>query len=297
MGHNHQHHGHGHGSDVQDEKLLGRAFLLIAGFMLVEVIGGVMANSLTLLADAGHMFLDATALGFSWYSLRLSRRSGDHNLSYGYHRYQVLASLFNGVTLLGLVAWILVEAFGRLLSPEGMLPIPALIVATAGFLVNILAYRWLHRAQDTATVRSAALHVLGDLLGSAAAIIAALTVYLTGWLYADPLLAVVIAAILGRGAWGVFKQSAHILLEGVPDGIDLKEIKSTLTARVAGVQEVHHVHAWALTAEKPMVTLHATVEEDSDLGNVMERLKTVLQEDFGIDHSTIQVEHGPCPDD
>jgi len=299
MGHNHQHHGHGrgHGSDIQDEKLLGRAFLLIAGFMVVEVVGGLMANSLTLLADAGHMFLDATALGFSWYSLRLSRRSDDHNLSYGYHRYQVLASLFNGVTLLALVVWILVEAFQRLLSPEGMLPIPALTVATAGFLVNIVAYRWLHRAQDTATVRSAALHVLGDLLGSAAAIIAALTVYLTGWLYADPLLAVVIAAILGRGAWRVFKQSAHILLEGVPDGIDLKEIKSTLTARVSGVQEVHHVHAWALTAEKPMVTLHATVDEDSDLGNVMERLKTVLQEEFGIDHSTIQVEHGPCPDD
>jgi cobalt-zinc-cadmium efflux system protein len=139
--------------------------------------------------------------------------------------------------------------------------------------------------------------VLGDLLGSAAAIIAALTVYLTGWLYADPLLAVVIAAILGRGAWRVLKQSAHILLEGVPDGIILKEIKGTLTARVPEVQEVHHVHAWALTAEKPLVTLHATVDEDSDLGNVMERLKTVLQEEFGIDHSTIQVEHGPCPDD
>ena len=263
--------------------------------MVVEVIGGLVANSLTLLADAGHMFLDATALGFSWYSLRLSRRSGDHNLSYGYHRYQVLASFMNGLTLLALVAWILVEAYRRLLAPEGMLPIPALLVATAGLIVNIVAFRWLHHAQDTATVRSAALHVLGDLLGSAAAIAAALTVYLTGWLYADPLLAVVIAAILARGAWRVLKESVHILLEGVPDGINLKEIRGTLTARVPEVLEVHHVHAWALTAEKPLVTLHATVDEDSDLGNVMERLKTVLQKEFGIDHSTIQVEHGPCP--
>ena len=128
--HQHRHQGHGHGSGIQDEKLLGRAFLLIAGFMVVEVIGGLAANSLTLLADAGHMFLDATALGFSWYSLRLSRRSGDHNLSYGYHRYQVLASFINGLTLLALVVWILVEAYRRLLAPEGMLPIPALLVAS-----------------------------------------------------------------------------------------------------------------------------------------------------------------------
>jgi len=290
-------HSHHPGSGIQDEKLLRRAFLLIAGFMLVEVAGGLLANSLTLLADAGHMFLDAMALGFSWYSLRLSRRSHDHNLSYGYHRYQVLAAFINGLTLIALVGWILLEAYHRLMSPEGMLPVPALIVATAGLLVNILAFRWLHHAQDTATVRSAALHVLGDLLGSAAAIIAALTVYFTGWPYADPLLAVVIAAILARGAWRVLSESAHILLEGVPHGIDLQEIRGALTARVSGVQEIHHVHAWALTAEKPLVTLHATVSEDSDLTGITARIKTVLSEEFGIDHSTIQVEHGPCPDD
>jgi len=293
-GHSHSHHG---GSGLRDEKLLRRAFFLIAAFMVVEVVGGLLANSLTLLADAGHMFLDAMALGFSWYSLKLSRRSHDRNLSYGYHRYQVLAAFMNGLTLMALVGWIILEAYQRLISPEGMLPVPALIVASAGLLVNVLAFRWLHHAQDTATVRSAALHVLGDLLGSAAAIVAALTVYFTGWPYADPLLAVVIAAILGRGAWRVLSESAHILLEGVPEGIDLQEIRGTLTARVAGVQEIHHVHAWALTAEKPLVTLHATVSEDSDLSSVTTRIKTVLNDEFGIDHSTIQVEHGPCPDD
>ncbi|TNF88987.1 MAG: cation transporter [Gammaproteobacteria bacterium] len=292
MGHDHH---HTHTRD--NEAIVGRAFVLIAGFMVVEVIGGLLANSLTLLADAGHMFLDATALGLSWYALRLSKRSNDHKLSYGYHRFQVLAAFINGLTLMGLVVWILVEAYGRLRAPEGMLALPALAVAAVGMVVNLIAFRWLHGAEDNATVRSAALHVIGDLLGSAAAIIAALTVYLTGWLYADPLLAIVIVVILGRGAWRVLKESAHILLEGVPHGINLKEIAETLAARVPGVIEVHHVHAWALTSEKPLVTLHASVDEGTELAGVVSHMKVVLNDDFGIDHSTIQVEHGPCPDD
>jgi cobalt-zinc-cadmium efflux system protein len=135
------------------------------------------------------------------------------------------------------------------------------------------------------------------MLGSAAAIIAALTVYLTGWLYADPLLAIVIVAILGRGAWHLVRDSTHILLEGVPEDLDLHKIRDTLSARVPGVLEVHHLHAWALTAERPLLTLHARVEEGIDLGGVVTHIKSVLTEDFGIDHSTIQVEHGPCPDD
>jgi cobalt-zinc-cadmium efflux system protein len=291
-------HSHEHNDDPHyHERLVGRAFLLIAGFMVVEVAGGVLTNSLTLLADAGHMFLDASALGFSWYALRLSRRAHDHNLSYGYHRYQVLATFINGLTLFALILWIAVEALERLQQPEGMLPIPALTVASVGLLANIVAFRWLHHAHDNATVRSAALHVIGDMLGSAAAIIAALTVYLTGWLYADPLLALVIVVILGRGAWRLLRDSSHILLEGVPEDVDLHEIRETLTARVPGVLEVHHLHAWALTAERPLLTLHARVEEGIDLGGVVARIKAVLTEDFGIDHSTIQVEHGPCPDD
>lgn len=270
--------------------------MLIASFMFVEIIGGLLANSLTLLADAGHMFLDASALGFSWYALRISQRLEDERLSYGYHRWQVLAAFVNGITLLGLVGWVLLEAFSRLRAPEIMIPGPALLVASAGFIVNLVAYRWLHHAHDNANVRSAALHVLGDLLGSAAAIIAALTVWLTGWLYADPLLALVIAAILARGAWRVLSQSAHILLEGVPEGIHLDTIADTLTKRVTGVNDVHHMHAWALTAEKPLLTLHARVDQPIDLEQVVWQIKQVLNEEFSIDHSTIQVEHGTCPD-
>jgi cobalt-zinc-cadmium efflux system protein len=292
MAHDHSHQTHG-----DHQRIVGRAFLLIAGFMVVEVVGGLLANSLTLLADAGHMFLDASALGFSWYALHLSRRGNDHILSYGYHRYQVLATFINGLLLFGLIAWILLEAWERLQQPQVMLPVPALAVATVGLIVNIVAFRWLHRGHDNAAVRSAALHVLGDLLGSVAAIASALIVYFTGWLYADPLLALVVVAILIRGAWRLVRDSTHILLEGVPVDLNLAEIRDSLTSRVPGVQEVHHLHAWALTAEKPLLTLHATVDEGIDISAVIARMKSVLLEDFGIDHSTIQVEHGPCPDD
>ena len=254
-------------------------------------------NALVLIADAGHMFLDATALGLSWWAARISARGADHSLSYGYHRYQVLAAFINGITLAVLVIWIAIEAVGRLQNPEYMDSIPALAVASVGFIVNIVAFRWLHGASDTTNVRSAALHVLGDLLGSAAAIVAALCVYLFGWLYADPILSIVIALILARGAYRVIAESAHILLEGVPKHLDLSEVKQELCDNIPNVVEVHHLHAWALTAEKPLLTLHAQVAEAGHVEGVVGEIKTILATTFGIDHSTIQVEVGPCPDE
>ena len=278
------------------ETILRRAFILIAVFMVVEAAGGILANSLTLLADAGHMFLDATALGLAWGATLLSRRSGDSRLSYGYHRFQVLAALLNGMTLVALVLWILYEAYQRLLTPQPMLPVPALVVATIGLAVNVIAFKWLHGADWNANVRAAALHVLGDLLGSAAAIIAALVVYFTGWTRVDPLLSLIIAFILGRGAWRVLRDACHILLEGVPKALDVHAMRDRLAA-VQGVVEVHHLHAWSLTAELPLVTMHARIEDEADIQPVVQRLKAVLLENFGVKHSTIQVERGPCPDE
>jgi len=285
----HQHH-------HSDTRILGRAFFLIAGFMLVELVAGFLTNALVLLADAGHMFLDATALGLSWWAARISERGFDHNLSYGYHRFQVLAAFINGLTLVVLVVWIAIEATTRLAQPEPILPLSTLAVAAIGFAINVVAFRWLHGASGNANVRSATLHVLGDLLGSAAAILAALLVYYFDWLYADPVLALAIVAILGRGAFRVLKESAHILLEGVPQHVDLAEIKRVLCS-IPSVMEVHHVHAWALTEEKPLLTLHALVSENTQVQPVVAEIKAVLNQDFGIDHSTIQVETGPCPDD
>lgn len=301
--HNHRHaHHHGHSHDhshaiTTDEKILRRTFFLIAGFMLVELVAGIVTNALVLIADAGHMFLDAAALGLAWWAVRISARGHDHSLSYGYHRFQVLAAFINGITLVGLVIWITIEAITRVAAPEPILPLPALAVATVGFAVNIIAFRWLHGASDTTNVRSAALHVLGDLLGSAAAITAAICVYFFDWLYADPILAGLIAFILGRGAYRVLKESTHILLEGVPQGINLTEIKSKLLHSIPNIVELHHMHAWALTAEKPLLTLHAQVADESHMQGVTEEIKSILNSQFGIDHSTVQVELGPCPDD
>ncbi|MEC8480482.1 MAG: cation diffusion facilitator family transporter [Pseudomonadota bacterium] len=289
--HNHDHH---HGN--ADVVMLRRAFVLTTVFLVVELIAGLWTNALVLIADAGHMLLDSVALGLAWWAAHLSTRNEDERLSYGYHRFQVLAAFVNGLTLAALVVWIAIEASSRLLTPEPMIPLPALAVATLGFVVNLIAFRWLHSGSSNTNMRSATLHVLGDLLGSAAAIIAALAVYLFGWLYADPVLTLLIVAILGRGAYRVLKETTHILLEGVPKGIDLQAIKRGLTDKVDGVVQIHHVHAWGLTAEKPLLTLHALVQEGTGVQTVVEDIKAVLRETYRIDHSTIQIEVGPCPD-
>jgi cobalt-zinc-cadmium efflux system protein len=265
--------------------------------MAVELVAGLLTNALVLIADAGHMFLDATALGLSWWAARISAKGYDQKLSYGYHRFQVLAAFINGLTLMALVVWIAFEALTRVANPEPILPLPALAVAVIGFIVNLVAFRWLHDTSGNANIRAAMLHVLGDLLGSAAAIVAALLVYFFGWLYADPVLALLIVIILGRGAYRVLKESTHILLEGVPQNVDLVEIKQVVCNSIPQVVEVHHVHAWALTAEKPLLTLHALVAEQTQVQPVIAEIKAVLNKNFGINHSTIQVETGPCPDD
>ena len=290
------HAGHNADRDRRHEQMLGRAFWLIAGFMGVEIVGAVIGNSLTLAADAGHMFLDASALGLSWYAMRLSRRAETNSLTYGYHRFQVLAAFVNALALLALCAWIVFEAVARLRAPEAILPLPVLAVALVGLVVNVLAYRMLHGTGNL-NVRSAALHVLGDLLGSVAAVVSALAVLAFGWRWADPVLALVVAAIVGRSAWRVLRDAGRILLEASPKGLDIDELQATLTARVPGVVAIHHVHAWALTSERPMLTLHATVEGTADTQSTVERIKAVLGAAFDIHHSTVQVEHGDCPDD
>ena len=296
-GHSHDHDDHHHHHGNADVVMLRRAFLLTTVFLVVELIAGLWTNALVLIADAGHMLLDSVALGLAWWAAHVSARGEDERLSYGYHRFQVLAAFVNGLTLAVLVVWIAIEASSRLLAPEPMIPLPALIVATLGFVVNIIAFRWLHSGSDNTNMRSAALHVLGDLLGSAAAIVAALAVYLFDWMYADPVLTLLIVAILTRGAYRILKESTHILLEGVPKGIDLNEIKRGLTANVDGVVQIHHVHAWGLTAEKPLLTLHALVQEGVGVQTVVADIKAELRNTYRIEHSTIQVEIGPCPDD
>ncbi len=280
----------------RDERLLRSALLIIVLFMLAEAVGGLLANSLTLLADAAHMLLDAAALGIAWFAARLSRREAHEHMSYGYQRSEVLAAFVNGITLAILIVWILFEAVSRLRAAEPMLPVPVLVIGTLGLAVNIIVYRMLHGSENL-NVQSAALHVLGDLLGSVAAIVAAVVVLIFDWVYADPLLAVGIAAILSRGAWRVLRRASHILLQGTPSGIDAEEIRTALATSVAGLRDIHRVHVWSLTGNKPVLTLHANLVDGTDQGTAIRQIKSVLLERFGIEHSTIQVDRGDCPDD
>ena len=295
QGHDHghgNHHGHSHGSS--NERRLTIALVLIAIFMVVEVVGGIIAHSLALIADAGHMLTDSASLMLALFALRVGKRPADKQYSYGRQRYEVLAAFVNGLVLLALSAWILYEAAVRLFHPEPVQGLVMLIVAGAGLLANIAAFLVLRDGSDNLNMRSAVLHVLGDLLASAAAMVAAGIIMLTGWMPIDPLLSALVALLILRGGWRVTRESAHILLEGAPPDIGVEEVSADLVAQVPGVSGVHHLHAWLLTDSRPMMTLHAvigeTVDQDATLGAIQKR----LSERFGVMHATVQVERAGC---
>jgi cobalt-zinc-cadmium efflux system protein len=290
--------GHDHSVTADNEKRLLIALALIAVFMVVEVVGGLLAGSLALLADAGHMLADTGALGLSWLAFRMAARPPDEHRSYGYHRFQILAAFINSLALFVIAGWIIWEAFGRVEHPHPVLAGPMLIVALAGLVVNIVAFVLLNRGdRHNVNMRGAMLHVLSDLLGSLAAIIAALVIMATGWTPIDPLLSVLVALLVLRSAWGLVRRSAHILMEGSPEGFDADALKRDLVAAVPGLADVHHVHAWALTAERPMITLHLRAAEGRDPYQMVRDVKQRLREQHGFEHSTVQVDDPQCPDD
>lgn len=287
---------HTHSHNSSERRLLW-ALLLISGFMLVEVVGGILSGSLALLADAGHMLTDAASLLLAWGAARTARRPADALRTYGYHRIQILAALLNGLAFILLVGWITYEAVQRMLQPVEVLGGMMLIVAVLGLLVNIAAFAILHGgARSDLNLRGAVVHVLGDLLGSVAAIVAAGVILLTGWMPIDPLLSLLVALLILRSAWYVVKSSAHILLEGTPEDVDVELLRRTLSETVPEVVDVHHVHVWSLTPEHPLLTLHVTVAEEQECAAVLAAVKALLRERFGITHSTVQVESGECAD-
>ncbi|MBK1669321.1 cation transporter [Rhodovibrio sodomensis] len=306
--HDHAHHEHGAGCDhehghappvdADNQRRVFWAMLVTGGFMAVEVAGGLISGSLALLADAGHMLTDTASLALAWFAFKLGRKPADNARSYGYQRFQVLAAFVNGATLLAIVGWIAVEAVGRLLNPQPVMGATMMAVAVLGLVVNLVAFRLLHGGdQHNLNLRGAALHVMGDLLGSVAAIAAGVVILTTGWTPIDPLLSLLVAGLILRSAWMLVRQSGHILLEGTPSHLDIEEIKRELPAAVPAISDVHHVHAWSLTAERPLVTLHANVRTGADHSRVLQAIKTHLSERFAVEHSTVQLEPGPCADD
>jgi len=266
--------------------------------MVVEVIGGLMSGSLALLADAGHMLTDSVALLLALVAARLAQKPADRLRSYGYQRVQILAAFLNGSLFILLVIWIGVEAVQRILQPSPVLGGPMLVVAVLGMIVNLLAFRLLHGGQSgNLNLRAASLHVLGDLLGSVAAVSAALVIMLTGWMPIDPILSIVVAMLILRSAWGVVRESGHILLEGTPPEIDVRVIRQALIDEVKGVRDIHHVHIWSLAPEHTMLTLHADITDDADAAQILREVKAVLAQRFNLRHTTIQVEPGGCADE
>ncbi|NIP73546.1 MAG: cation transporter [Gammaproteobacteria bacterium] len=285
-------------AELGSERRMLWALVLTGGFMVVEVAGGLLSGSLALLADAGHMLTDTTTLALAWGAARAARKPADTLRSYGYHRAQVLAAFLNGVLFLAIVVWILVEAVRRLLQPVEILGGVMLAVAAVGLMVNVAAFAILHGGdRENLNVRAAILHVLGDLLGSVAALAAAGVILWTGWTPIDPLLSVAVAALILRSAWFVVRESTHILLEGTPEHVDVEHLREILTHSIEGVRDVHHVHVWSLTQRRPLVTLHVLVDPQVQHQDVLCRLKRELVERFGIGHSTIQLEHGQCADE
>ena len=296
--HGHAHaggHSHTHGSNATR---IFWALLLTAGFMIAEVVGGVLSGSLALLADAAHMLVDSVSLLFAWLAFKLSHRPADKARTYGYHRFPVLAAFTNGISLVFIVVWIFSEAVDRLLNPTEVLAGPMLAVAGLGLAVNVAAFAVLHGADRTnLNVRGALLHVWADMLGSLAAIGAALVIMTTGWMPIDPILSVLVGLLVLRSAWFLVKDAAHVLLEGTPQQLDVRDIGRDLVSHVPVVEDVHHVHAWSLSQERSLLTLHARVTEGTHPDSAVAAIQERLADRFDIRHVTVQIELEGCSDE
>ena len=284
----HDHAGHDHAHHSGSAGLKG-ALAITALFLVAEVIGGILSNSLTLLADAGHMLTDVGALAFSLFVAWLSRQPATSRKTYGYLRWEILAALLNGAVLLAVSAAIVWEAVQRLRSPEPVQTGIMFTIGLAGIVVNLIAARMLHAGSaHSLNVRGAYLHVLSDLLGSVAAVVAALFIRYRGWTLADPIASIVMTVLIVRSSWALVRESVDVLLEATPSHIELGHVRRALEG-VGGVSSVHDLHVWTLTSGVVAMSAHAVVVEPSEHQRVLETM-TRAAASLGINHVTIQLE-------
>jgi len=292
--HSHGHHAHASPASVRERRLL-IAFCLTLATLFAEAAGGWLSGSLALLADAGHMLVDALALLFAWLGARFAQRPADARRSFGYARLEVLVGYTNALAQFVLVGWIVFEAIARFMAPSAILGGMMLAVAVAGLLVNLLVLRVLHdHDEHDVNTASARLHVLGDLLGSVGAVVAALLIRQFGWNWADPSISVFVSLLILGNAWQLLRKSGHILLEGAPSGVDMAIVASTVEEAGIGVGGVHHVHVWELAGGSAMATLHARLDAGIEPDVAIAAVQRVLRERFGIIHATVQIEVGDC---
>ncbi|WP_449537622.1 cation diffusion facilitator family transporter [Ferdinandcohnia sp. Marseille-Q9671] len=294
-GHDHHHHGHHHHFDEVREgnkKGLLIALCITVGIMLLEFFGGIFTNSLALLSDAGHMLSDASSLFLSLVAFWFATRPASPKKTYGFYRFEILAALFNAVTLFVIAGFIVFEAFDRFFEPPTVASGTMMMIAGVGLLANLLsAWSLISKGdvKNNVNLRSAYLHVLGDALGSVGAIIAGLLMLVFDWYVADPIISVVVAVLILKSAWGVLTHSIHILMEGTPITIDQKEVKATLE-EIEGVIDVHDLHIWTITSGMDSLTCHILIKDDSDSQEILQQAIDKIRETFKIEHTTIQIE-------
>jgi cobalt-zinc-cadmium efflux system protein len=285
-------HDHAHEHRLEgDRRALAGALALIAAFTVVEVVVGYLADSLALLADAGHMLGDVGSLALALFAAWLGARPATPDRSFGYRRAEILAALANGVALVLISIWIVVEAVGRLRNPVEPLGGWVLAVGVVGLALNLGAASVLHRrGSGSLNVQGALRHVLADALGSVGVIVSGAIVLLTGWSYADPLVALGIAGLVLASSWTILRDSIGILLESTPRGLDAEEIGRTMV-EVDGVREVHDLHVWTITSGFASLSAHVLVSPDADCHAKRRELERVLEERFDLTHTTLQVDH------
>jgi cobalt-zinc-cadmium efflux system protein len=271
------------------------ALALTASLLVVEVIGGILSNSIALLADAGHMLTDVAALALALFVAWFSRQPSSPQKTYGYLRWEILAAFVNGAALLLISAWIAFEAVMRLRSPEAVSGGLMLVVAVAGLIVNIIAARILvESSSHNLNARGAYLHVLGDLLASVGTVVAAITIRYTGWLVADPIASILTTVLIMRGAWQLVRESVDVLLESTPAHIPMPAVRGQLEA-IPGIESVHDVHVWAVTPAVVAMSAHCIVREPGQHQHVLEHIHDAMRL-FGIEHVTIQLERDEMHD-
>ncbi len=305
MGHHH-HHGHGHSHDHHDhshghfeearegnKKGLIIALVITAGIMFLEFFGGIITNSLALLSDSGHMLSDTSSLLLSLVAIWFASRPASPNKSYGYYRFEILAALFNGISLFLIAGFIVWEAICRFSEPPTVASGAMMLIASVGLLANLISAWSLMRQGDVknnVNLRSAYLHILGDALGSVGAIVAGVFMLLFDWYIADPIISVIVALLILKSAWGVIKHSVHILMEGTPLTINQAEVKSFLED-IDGVIDVHDLHIWTITSGLDSLSCHMLIEDDKNSQTILQEAINIIREKLKIEHTTIQIEN------
>ncbi|SEN65985.1 cation diffusion facilitator family transporter [Lihuaxuella thermophila] len=290
-GHCHEHQGHSH-QRTNNKKSLTIALLITTGIMLFEWIGGWITGSLALLSDSGHMLSDAGSLALSLIAMWFAVRPPSPRKTYGYYRFEILAALFNGVTLFAIAGLIIWEAVERFMNPPAVSGGTMMMIAAIGLLANLVSAWVLIRKGDVkenVNLRSAYLHVLGDALGSVGAILAGLLMFLFSWYVADPIISVIVALLILKSAWGVVSHSIHILMEGTPVTIDRFQVEKVLL-NIPGVINVHDLHIWTITSGLDSLSCHLLVKDEADTQQILQTAIQAIEDHFSIQHTTIQVE-------